>query len=161
MSLCLESLKHKLCNLWNINAKVKHIIRKHHITWRSIRDRDLNYVQEELGGINFKFIHITHVVIVCLQIARHKTDVLSCVSTVWSSVRLAYAIPNIFSYFKRFDFHNRKTSNRLYWYITQNVCTKCNSYSFARVRMVKIINTKMVKIKCLSEIVSMVIKQLF
>lgn len=98
MSLCLESLKHKLCNLWNINAKVKHIIRKHHITWRSIRDRDLNYVQEELGGINFKFIHITHVVIVCLQIARHKTDVLSCVPTVSSSVRLAYAIPNVFSY---------------------------------------------------------------
>lgn len=98
MSLCLQSLKHKLCNLWNINAKVKHIIRKHHITWRNIRDRDLNYEQEELGGINFKFIHITHVVIVCLQIARHKTDVLSCVPTSWSSVRLAYAIRNVFSY---------------------------------------------------------------
>lgn len=55
-------------------------------------------MQEELGGINFKFIHITHVVIVCLQIARHKTDVLSCVPTVSSSVRLAYAIPNVFSY---------------------------------------------------------------
>lgn len=92
----------------NINAKVKHIIRKHHITWRNIRDRDLNYEQEELGGINFKFIHITHVVIVCLQIARHKTDVLSCVPTSRSSVRLAYAIPNVFSYLNDKTFINGK-----------------------------------------------------